>query len=131
LGQSDFWLLAIDHQGKLLRENSYGGSGFDLGKDVLLDHRNQLWLVGYGQSVDGDFLANSGENDIQLLGLDHQLLPQLSATLGGEGQDLANALVEWQNKILVVGSTESRSGQFRNNQGDKDIFVALWDLQIE
>ena len=131
LGQSDFWLLAIDEQGKLLRENSFGGSGFDLGKDVLLDHRNQLWLVGYGQSVDGDFLANSGENDIQLLGLDHQLLPQMSATLGGEGQDLANALVEWQNKILVVGSTESRSGQFRNNQGDKDIFVALWDLQIE
>ena len=124
-------MLAIDEQGKLLRENTYGGSKFDLGRDVLLDHRNQLWLVGYGQSVDGDFLANSGENDIQLLGLDHQLFPRLSATLGGEGQDLANALVEWHNKILVVGSTESRSGHFQNNRGDKDIFIASWDLQIE
>jgi len=32
---------------------------------------------------------------------------------------------------LVVGSSESQDGLFQNNQGDKDIFVALWDVISE
>jgi len=30
-------------------------------------------------------------------------------------------------KILVVGSTESNSGQFENTRGSKDLFLAIWN----
>lgn len=131
LGQSDFWLLALDKQGELLREYTFGGSAFDSGQDLDFDTQGRLWLVGYGQSDDGDFSTAFGENDIQLIQLNTKGLPRLSTTLGGRGQDFAHALISWQNKILAVGTTESSDGLFSANQGGKDIFVAIWDVVLE
>ena len=50
-----------------------------------------------------------------------------SSKLSGAGLDEANDLVMTQEgKIIVVGSSESSSGDFKNSNGDKDVFIAFW-----
>ncbi len=132
LGSSDFWLISVDQNGNLLSENTFGGTAFDLGRDLLIDKNNHFWLTGYSRSSDIDLSENHGDNDIVLLQLDQNKFPKQHFSLGGSGLDIAHAIVELpQGGILVVGSTESADGSFTGNRGNKDIFLALWDGILE
>ena len=132
LGQSDMWLLSLNQAGQLLSEQSFGGSAFDVGRDLAFDLQGNLWLAGYSQSEDIDFSLNAGENDIALLQLDQNLFPQQHFNLGGSGLDIAHAVLPLNDgRLLVAGTTESRNGLFLNNRGGKDIFIALWDVVLE
>ena len=96
------------------------------------DTQGNLWLVGYSQSEDIDFSSNEGDNDVALLQLDQNLFPQQHFNLGGNGLDIAHAVLPLEDrKLLVVGTSESQEGLFQNNQGEKDIFVALWNVVLE
>lgn len=129
LGNSDFWLLSLDLDGNLITERSYGGTDFDLGRDLAVNHTQHLWLTGYSRSSDIDLSKNQGDNDVALFYMDQNQFPLQHFNLGGSRQDLAHALVEYgQGGVLVCGSTESADGDFSQNRGDKDIFVAYWDL---
>ena len=132
LGQSDMWLISLNQNGDLITERSYGGSGFDMGRDLAFNAQGELWLVGYSQSEDIDFSRNSGENDVALLQLDQNLFPQQHFNLGGNGLDIAHAVLPLEDgRLLVVGTSESQNGLFLNNRGGKDIFIALWDVVLE
>ncbi|MGB0366872.1 MAG: hypothetical protein ACPGC8_04475 [Flavobacteriaceae bacterium] len=132
LGHSDMWLISLNQNGELLGERSFGGSGFDMGRDLAFAPNGTLWLVGYSQSEDIDFSLNAGDNDIALLQLDQNLFPQQHFNLGGSGLDIAHAVLPLKDgRLLVVGTSESQEGLFQNNKGDKDIFVALWDVILE
>lgn len=132
LGNADFWLLTLDLEGRLLQEKTFGGSDFDLGRDLIFDSQRRYWLTGYSRSQDIDFSVNQGDNDVVLLQLDAQQQPQQHFSLGGSGQDLGHALVQHPSGgILVVGSTESRDGDFVNPRGGKDIFIAFLDTITE
>jgi hypothetical protein len=48
--------------------------------------------------------------------------------LGGEGLDQGEALtINPSGEVIVVGSTDSASGQFSETKGGKDLFVAIWN----
>ena len=88
--------------------------------------------AGYSQSEDIDFSSNAGENDIALLQLDQNLFPQQHFNLGGNGLDIAHAVLPLEGgRLFVVGTSESQSGLFLSNRGGKDIFIALWDVVLE
>ena len=132
LGQSDMWLLSLNQAGQLRSEQSFGGSAFDVGRDLAFDAQGNLWLAGYSQSKDKDFSLNVGENDIALLQLDQNLFPQQHFSLGGSGLDIAHAVLPLNDgRLLVTGTSESQNGLFLNNRGGKDIFIALWDVVLE
>ena len=132
LGHSDMWLISLNQNGDLLSERNFGGSGFDVGRDLAFAPNGALWLVGYSQSEDIDFSTNAGDNDIALLQLDQNLFPQQHFNLGGNALDIAHAVLPLEDgRLLVVGTSESQDGLFQNNQGGKDIFVALWDVISE
>lgn len=132
LGHSDMWLISLNQNGDLLSERNFGGSGFDVGRDLAFAPNGALWLVGYSQSEDIDFSTNAGDNDIALLQLDQNLFPKQHFNLGGNALDIAHAILPLEDgRLLVVGTSESQDGLFQNNQGGKDIFVALWDVISE
>ena len=132
LGHSDMWLISLNQNGDLLSERNFGGSGFDVGRDLAFAPNGALWLVGYSQSEDIDFSTNAGDNDIALLQLDQNLFPKQHFNLGGNALDIAHAVLLLEDgRLLVVGTSESQDGLFQNNQGGKDIFVALWDVISE
>jgi hypothetical protein len=50
-----------------------------------------------------------------------------SAQLYGEGLDEGNDLLLTEaGKVIVVGSTQSSSGDYPISLGDKDLFIAFW-----
>ena len=132
LGNADAWLAKLNGEGELLQEFTYGGTAFDLGKDLTIDNEQQLWLCGFSRSADIDLTENNGDNDVFLMQLNNRLLPNQTFSLGGNAADLAQAMTFLpDNSIVVVGSTESTDGPFRNNRGNKDIFIARWHPILE
>lgn len=132
LGSSDFWLLTLSEEGDLLNETSLGGSDFDMGRDLWIDKDQKIWLTGYSQSSNIDLTDNRGDNDIILMQLGQNYLPQQTFSLGGSRLDIAHSITGLPSGgILVVGTTESTHGVFSQNRGNKDIVIAFWDEVLE
>ena len=126
LGNADAWLAKLNGEGELLQEFTYGGTAFDLGKDLTIDNEQQLWLCGYSRSADIDLTENNGDNDV-FNAIEQSFTSQSNLFLGGNAADLAHAMTLLADQsIVVVGSTESTNGLFENNHGDKDVFIARW-----
>jgi len=127
MGSSDFWLLTIDSDGNLLSEQTFGGSNFDRGKKIEIDGKDNLWITGYSKSVDFDFSYNKGKNDAVLIQLSKNRILKEILEIGGEGEDIANSLIHFnQNEIIVAGYSDSKEDFFVDNKGGKDIFLAFF-----
>ncbi len=127
MGSSDFWLLTIDSDGNLLSEQTFGGSNFDMGKKIDRDNKDNLWLTGYSRSLDFDLSFNKGKNDAVLIQLSKNRILKEVLTIGGEGEDIANSLIHFnENEIIVAGYSDSKEDYFSKNKGGKDIFLAFF-----
>ena len=127
MGSSDFWLLTLDSDGNLLSEQTFGGSNFDMGKKIHRDNRDNLWLTGYSRSLDFDLSTNKGKNDVVLIQLSKKRILKEILTIGGEGEDIANSLIHFnENEIIVAGYSDSKEDYFSENKGGKDIFLAFF-----
>lgn len=123
-GESDIWLIKLDDSGKLLWENSFGGSGFELAEGLSLMLDGDLMVVGNSKSADGDTIENAGENDIWIIRTDSngQLVWQKS--IGGSDLDFGFDILENQDgSVLVVGETLSQDFPDVQNMGLTDAVV--------
>ena len=126
-GNSDAWVIKINESGELLWEKSFGGSGFDAawaidsGKGIF----SSYIIAGNSKSSDGDMTANNGENDFWVLKIDNSGKLLFEKSLGGSGLDFAYGVIEtFDQKIVVVGETESTDKDITSNKGGKDIWIA-------
>ncbi len=126
-GNSDIWIVKIDDSGNLLWEKSFGGSGFDAA--FAIDKGNGVFssyvVAGNSKSNDGDLSENNGENDFWVLKIDTSGNLLFEKSLGGSGLDFAHGVIEtFDQKIVVVGETESSDNDITSNKGKKDIWIA-------
>ncbi len=126
LGSSDGILAWMSSQGELKALQNFGDSGFDTLTDVIERPDGTLVLLGNSSSSTEE--SEAMDNDVIL----YYTLPNgeliSSHRLSGQGLDLGEKIAMTETgKILVVGSTESNSGQFENTQGSKDLFLAIWN----
>ncbi|MBT8309425.1 MAG: hypothetical protein HKO72_09820 [Flavobacteriaceae bacterium] len=123
LGGSDFWLVKLNDDGDIVWSRNYGGSGFDYATSIN-SARNGYIVTGYSQSSDGDLVANYGGNDFWILKINELGSLAWQKNLGGSGLDLAFDAIETQNdKLFIVGETESNDHDINLNRGIKDILV--------
>ncbi len=125
-GNSDAWVIKIDENGRLLWEKSFGGSGFDAafaidqGKGIF----SSYVIAGNSKSTDGDASKNNGENDFWVIKIDNNGKLLFEKSLGGSGLDFANGVIETSDqKIVVVGETDSSDMDIHSNHGKKDIWI--------
>lgn len=127
-GESDFWLIEIDTHGNLIKENSYGGSLFDSGQDIVEGPSGSYFLTGFSQSYDGNLINNKGNNDIAILHITSFKAIINSLNIGGSKIDIANSSVfNRSGSLFVVGSSNSSDGDFTFSFGGSDLFVAKYD----
>jgi len=126
-GNSDAWVIKIDDSGNLLWEKSFGGSGFDAawaidaGSGVFTSYV----IAGNSKSNDGNTSINNGENDFWIFKIDGSGKLLFEKSLGGSGLDFAYGVIETSDqKIVVVGETESSDMDVTSNKGGKDIWIA-------
>jgi uncharacterized protein (DUF952 family) len=124
IGNSDVWVIHINHHGDLLWEKSFGGTQFETANAIKKTGYNQFTIIGNSRSS-GDF-ANQGQNDIYLLQIDANANSKVhwQKTFGGSNFDFGTDLSQTNDgKIYLVGDYQSNNGIFNTNRGLNDRFV--------
>ncbi len=101
-GESDFWLIKVDDTGEVLWEKTFGGSGFDLARDVFVSEDGTIFICGNSKSSDQDVTENFGENDIWALAADSGGNLIWQASFGGSGLDFGHGIIQTSDGGLVL-----------------------------
>jgi hypothetical protein len=123
-GASDVWLIKIDDNGRLLWENTLGGSGFDAAEGVKASKDGGFIIAGNSKSSNMDAANNAGENDIWLIKTNAAGNRVWQQNYGGSGLDFGFDAIENSDKsILLVGETSSTDFPGLQHKGMSDIVV--------
>jgi hypothetical protein len=126
LGSSDGILVWMSQQGEVRTIQNFGDSGFDTLTDVIERPDGTLVLLGNSSSSEEE--SEAFDNDVILYYTQPNGELISKHRLSGDGLDFGEKMVLTDmGKIILVGSTESNSGQFQNTKGGKDLFVAIWN----
>ncbi|WP_046758967.1 hypothetical protein [Kordia jejudonensis] len=124
-GSSDFWVIKIsDTDGSLLWERTYGGTDFESARAVTVLQDGGFAIAGSAKSNNTDVNANYGQNDIWVIKISDNGNLTWEKNFGGSQLDLAYGIIETTDeKLVVVGNTQSSDGDINTNKGIKDALI--------
>ncbi|HAD14026.1 MAG TPA: hypothetical protein DCF33_16500, partial [Saprospirales bacterium] len=93
-GNSDYWVVKLNFEGKIEWEQSYGGSALDRANEIQQTPDGGFLVFGQSRSVNGQVSGNHGGFDAWLLKVDSigNLLWQ--NPLGGTSEDFGRAFIQ-------------------------------------
>lgn len=135
-GDLDYWVWKMDEKGELDWQKSFGGSGQDLLKAVLLTNDGGFLLSGTSDSAEGlDKKEKShGGSDFWIIKLNAKGGEEWQKTIGGSGQDMVNSIIRTKDGGFLLGgsSASHKSGsKTSNNFGGLDYWVVKIDRKGE
>ncbi len=123
-GGGDAWVIKFDDNGNKIWEKTYGGSAFDSGRGIKPMTNGGYLISGFTRSNDGDVANNNGQNEIWVFIIDENGVLTFETTIGGSELDFGyDAIQTNDNKIIVVGNTESNNFDIPSNRGIKDLVI--------
>lgn len=123
-GNADAWMVKFDDNGTKIWQKSFGGSQFDTAHSIVQRSNGDYILSGHSRSADGDLQKNNGVNDVWVFVVDESGNLKFQNSIGGSNLDFASESIETSdNKILVVGSSESNDLDIPLNKGSKDFLL--------
>ncbi len=136
-GYYDNLIVKLNAEGQMAWFKVLGSSGEDIPVKILQTADNNLLLLSYTSSGDGD-MANSGKNTS---GYNRDLwVAKLSQTdgniiskkcIGGSGDEYASDMKRTSDgNYAIVGNTTSNDTQIAPNKGGKDILVTKIDASL-
>ncbi len=121
-GEDDIWVVEIDLDGEIIREECYGGSGYDEGNHIIGTDDGGYILIGVTGSDDGDVSGNHGEEDIWVVETDNEGEIIWQRCYGGSGTDGGNAIQRISSGgYVLTGFTKSNDGDIIGNHGSYDL----------
>jgi hypothetical protein len=125
-GNADAWIVKFDDNGNKIWQKSFGGSLFDTAHSIVQRSNGDYILSGHSRSNDGDLTNNKGFNDAWIFIVDSNANLKLQMNVGGSGLDYASEAIETtDNKIVIVGNSESNDFDIPLNQGSKDALIII------
>ncbi len=129
-GADDVWIVKLDPQGDLQWQQSYGGSGNDVTREVRQLDDGSYIVAAHSTSIDGDLTSNNGNADYWILRLDAGGGIIWQKSYGGTLSDYAeSALQTADGGFIVAGETRSSDGDVAFNNGASDLWVIKLDSQ--
>jgi len=123
-GNADAWAVKFDDNGNKIWQKTYGGSSFDSARSIQRINDGKYLISGSTRSADGDLTSNNGENDTWVFIIDENGNMTFETTVGGSRLDFGNSAIQTSdNKIIVVGNTESNDIDIPLNRGIKDFII--------
>ncbi|WP_347373434.1 hypothetical protein [Aequorivita sp. Q41] len=123
-GNADAWIVKFDKNGNKIWQKSIGGSLFDTARSIVERSNGNFILSGHSRSSDGDLDNNKGVNDAWVFIIDNDGNLKFQKNIGGSRLDYANEAIETsENKIIVVGNSESSDHDIPSNKGFKDALI--------
>ncbi len=125
-GIADAWVVKFDDNGNKIWQKSFGGTQFDTSRSIVQRTNGDFILSGHSRSNDGDLTKNNGVNDVWVFIIDENGSLKLQQSIGGSSLDYgADAIETTDNKILVVGNSESNDLDIPENKGSKDALLII------
>jgi hypothetical protein len=105
-------------------QKTFGGSDNDVANSIQQTTDNGYIITGYSKSVDGDLSVNNGNADYWILKLDSNGIKEWQKTLGGSGNEFANAIVQTSDGgYILAGSSNSNDSDITGNKGMDDYWI--------
>ena len=125
---TDFWVVKLDKNGKIIWQRTLGGSDYDRAFSVQQTLDGGYIVVGYAGSNDGDVSGNHGSKDFWVVKLDMNGKIIWQKALGGTYGDEAYSVQQTSDGgYIVVGGTWSNDGNVSGNHGSGDAWVVKLD----
>ena len=108
-GRYDIFLLKLNGDGDYQWSHHFGGTGFDIGHSIAVDHRDNIILAGvYQNSLDfgggSKALHSAGKSDMFLAKFDSEGTCIWANSFGGERSDYARCVVvDQEDNIFLTG----------------------------
>jgi hypothetical protein len=133
-GYYDTIVLKLNADGQMIWSKVIGGSGEDIPTKIIQTPDNNILLLTYTTSPDGD-IANSGKTitefnrDLWLVKLNQEDGNILTKKcIGGTGDDFGYDMKPTNDgNYVIVGSTNSNDDFIKANKGGKDILAIKMD----
>ena len=115
----DYWLLKYDAQDALQWSKTYGGTGIDIGNDIIQTNDGGYAIIGYSTSSDEDVTENAGAHDYWIVKLDMTGNISWQKSFGYSGTDDGLSILQTNdNGYLITGvldvSASGGAGNTRN-----------------
>lgn len=124
-GGTDLWVIKLDLNGNILWQIALGGTGEDIGTDILAHPDGSVYVMAHSNSADGVFGQNSGQNDLWLIKLNGTNGGfQWAKPFGGSGNDINGKISHIGNEDILISATSwSQNGDLTGNKGLADVWI--------
>ncbi len=124
-GNVDFWVVKLSSTGELEWQKPLGGTGLDVGEDIIQIADGGYIVAGYiGSHNTGDVTGHLGGFDFWIAKLSNtgELLWQKA--LGGSNEDWGRSVVQTSDgNYMIAGATTSSNGDVIGNDGGADYWI--------
>ena len=123
-GNSDYWVVKMNFEGKIEWERSFGGTSIDRGNDILQTREGGYVVFGQTRSINGDVTDHHGGYDWWVVKLDETGELEWQKTFGGSDEDFGQSIKQTVDGGFVLGGfTHSTNGDVMGNQGNVDAWI--------
>lgn len=127
-GNSDYWVVKLDKDGKIQWQKCLGGNNEDAALRVRQTADEGYIVAGYTRSNDGDVTGYHGKQDAWLVKLDAKGNVQWQRCLGGSQDDVfTNVLETADGGYIAVGNTSSSDGDVSGTRASNDFWIVKLD----
>ncbi len=110
-GFNDIWVVKINSSGEILWEKTYGCSGIDDGRDMVITPDGGFVFINRIGSKGGDVSQFYGFGDVWICKCDSEGNIEWEKTIGNDGLDNGNALlINRKGNIMMLGATQWHGG---------------------
>ncbi len=120
-GNSDFWIIKVDSDGKMEWNKTLGGSGYEDAFSIQQTNDGGYITTGYSNSVDGDVTGNHGDYDYWVVKLNSFGNIQWQKSFGGSGFDFPNSIKQTTDGgYIIAGLSSSTDGDISDHHDDRN-----------
>jgi hypothetical protein len=105
-----FWILKLDIDGNIIWEKVVGGNGPDDMSTGTVTNDGGIVAMGYSGSEYGDVSINYGLYDIWMIKLSSEGEIEWDFTMGTDGQDFGQAIIQTYDGGFLVGGASKLTG---------------------
>ncbi|OQX78242.1 MAG: hypothetical protein B6D61_06080 [Bacteroidetes bacterium 4484_249] len=127
----DIFITKINHNGKVIKANSYGGSGSDKSNSIFAKSDGSIVFVGYFQgeaTFDNKSIIANNQSDVFIAVFDENRKDNMILSFGDISQEKINSLIcDHNNNIIFTGSFRKSftfGSEYYVSNGRDDIFIA-------
>jgi hypothetical protein len=130
-GYSDLWVIRINEIGNIIWEKTYGCTGYDEPRDIILTPDGGFIMIDRIGIGGGDVSQYYGNGDVWMCKCDSLGNIEWEKTLGNQGVDnCGSMIINSENNIVMIGTVQQHGGMVDcyPHAGGGDVWVVILDL---